>query len=191
VAVFGDDVVIPVDSRELFVKGLEVLYFKVNASKSFWTGKFRESCGVDSFGGVNVTPAYWRTFYNGKPESLASVTECRNNFYKKWLLNTADHLASTLPKALPFVNMTSGVFGLKTRCKLENSGLSTRYNSKLQRVETRVLSLIAKQSKSPTGGDSALLQFFTEQPDPLVEWEHGVAQRPRLLAKMRWDPLLS
>jgi hypothetical protein len=49
VAVFGDDIVVPVDSRELLVRGLEILDFKVNLAKSFWTGKFRESCGVDSY----------------------------------------------------------------------------------------------------------------------------------------------
>ncbi len=190
VAVFGDDIVIPADSRELLVNALEVLYFKVNVNKSFWTGRFRESCGVDAFGGANVTPAYWRTFYDGKPESLASTVECRNNFYKKFLLHTAAYLASTLPSDLPNVAMDSGVFGLKSRCGMGNSHLKMRTNPQLQRDEIYVRSLIAKQSRSYTGGDSALLQYFTEEPSPLTEWTHGIMQRPRLLSKMRWVPAL-
>lgn len=186
VAIFGDDVVIPVDSRELFVCALEVLYFKVNDHKSFWTGRFRESCGVDAFDGVDVTPVYWHRAYDGGPESLASVTECANNFYSKWLLNTAAYLASTLPQGIPEVAMSSGVFGLKTRCRPRNVAFRRRYNRSLQRVEVRVRSLIAKQDRLPTNDDTAILQYFTEAPGPLSQWTHGVPQRPLLKVKQRW-----
>jgi hypothetical protein len=188
VAVFGDDIVIPVDSRELFVEALEVLYFKVNSHKSFWTGKFRESCGVDAFDGVDVTPVYWHRSYNGGPESLASVVECRNNYYSKWLLNTAAYLTSTLPEELniPQVAMRSGVFGFKTRCRPRNAALSGRYNHGLQRAELRVRSIISKQARAKTNDDTALLQYFTEAPGPLTKWSHGVPQRPLLKTKKRW-----
>jgi len=190
VAVFGDDIVIPVDSRALFVDSLEVLYFKVNANKSFWTGKFRESCGVDSYDGHTVTPIYWKESYSGKPESLVSVAECANNFTKKWLLNTSSYLTSTLPRGLPWVAMDSGVFGRKTRTQIRNSAL-TRYNSDLQRDEIRVLSLTVTQTRSPTNDDTALFQYFTERPRPDSNWVHGVAQRPRLRTKTRWVPVES
>jgi hypothetical protein len=189
VAIFGDDIVIPVDSRELFVASLEVLYFKVNTKKSFWTGKFRESCGVDSFDGNTVTPVYWKEYYSGKPESLASVVECANNFYKKSLLHTANYLASTVPRDIPRVAMGSGVFGLKTRCRPDLSMFKHRYNQHLQRVEIRVRSIISTQTKSPTDDDTALMQFFTELPSPFVEWTHGVAQRPLTRTSHRWVPL--
>jgi len=188
VAVFGDDIVIPVDSRELFVEALEVLYFKVNPSKSFWTGRFRESCGVDSFRGVNVTPAYWKSFYDGGPESLASVTESANNFYKKWLLNTSAYLASTLPGYVPKVAMSSGIVGLKSRLPVSNNGFPRRYNRHLHRDEIRVLTTIASQRRIATNDDTALLQYFTEEPSPDNIWVHGVPQRPRLQKKLRWVP---
>jgi hypothetical protein len=186
VAVFGDDVVIPVDSRELFVDALEILDFKVNLGKSFWTGKFRESCGVDSFSGVTVTPAYWKTFYDGGPESLASVVETHNNFYQKFLLRTSAYLASTLPRLVANVAQHSGVLGLKTRLPVANPSLLERYNDHLQRFETRALTLIASQDRSPTNDDTALLQFFTEDPGPGIPWTHGVPQRPRIQVKPRW-----
>jgi len=189
VAVFGDDIVIPSDSRELFVRALEVLYFKVNDQKSFWTGKFRESCGVDSFDGTNVTPVYWKQPYDGGPESLSSVVECRNNFYKKFLLNTAAYLESTLPRGLPQVAMDSGVFGLKTRFRPLNNELPRRYSERLHRVEARVLSMISTQRRTPTNDDTALLQYFTEEPSPDNIWVHGVPQRPQLRMKKRWVPL--
>jgi hypothetical protein len=191
VAVFGDDVVIPVDSRELFVDALEVLYFKVNDHKSFWTGKFRESCGVDAFDGVDVTPVYCRGVYDGGPESLASVVECANNYYSKWLLCTSSYLASTVPEELgvPRVAMRSGVFGIKTRCRPRNPARRGRYNHDLQRAELSVRSIISKQTRAPTGDDTALLQYFTEDPGPLTKWTHGVPQVPKLKSKFRWVAL--
>lgn len=189
VAVFGDDIVIPVDCRELFVEALEVLDFKVNTQKSFWNGNFRESCGVDAFRGCNVTPAYWRTFNDGKPESLASTVETRNNFYKKFLMTTASRLASTIPKDIPTVHMRSGVFGLKSFIGADVSNLKIRDNPHLQRTEVRVASLIGKQVRFPIKDDSALLQFFTEEPDPFTKWKSGIPQRPRTLIRPRWVAL--
>jgi hypothetical protein len=133
-----------------------------------------------------VTPVYWHRAYDGGPESLASVTECANNFYSKWLLNTAAYLASTLPQGIPEVAMSSGVFGLKTRCRPRNVAFRRRYNRSLQRVEVRVRSLIAKQDRLPTNDDTAILQYFTEAPSPLSQWTHGVPQRPLLKVKQRW-----
>jgi hypothetical protein len=189
VSIFGDDIVIPVDSRELFVEALEVLDFKVNAHKSYWTGRFRESCGVDAFRGVDVTPAYWRTFNNGKPESLASTVETRNNFYKKFLLTAADRLASTLPRGIPKVHMRSGVFGLKSFLGVDVRGFRYRENQHLQRTEVRVLSIKSSQQRLPIENDSALLQYFTEDPDPFTKWTSGIPQRPKTKIRPGWVAL--
>jgi len=186
VAVFGDDIVVPVDSRELLFMALEVLDFKVNLSKSFWTGKFRESCGVDSFAGVNVTPAYWKSVNSGRPESLASTVEASNNFYQRFLLNTARRVASTVPRLVPVVPQRSGAFGLKSRTPDFSNDLQGRWNRHLQRAEVKVLSLQVRQPRSRVEDDSALLQFFTEEPSPYELWESGVLQRPLLKLQKRW-----
>lgn len=57
-SVFGDDII--VDSRiyRTVVRGLNILGFVVNGSKSYVEGPFRESCGADYFNGVNVRPVY-------------------------------------------------------------------------------------------------------------------------------------
>jgi hypothetical protein len=189
VAVFGDDIIVPVDSRELVVEALELLWFKVNEGKSFWNGKFRESCGVDSFRGVNVTPSYWKTPYDGGPETLASVVETSNNFYQKFLLNTAAQLASTLPRLVPSVAQRSGVFGLKSRLPVTNPHLRMRRNDDLQCYEIRALTSKSSQPRSPTNDDTALFQFFTEEPGPGIPWTHGYLQRPTTKSKLRWVSL--
>jgi len=185
VAVFGDDIVIPVDCRESFCLALEVLHFKVNTAKSFWTGGFRESCGVDSFHGVDVTPVYWKQVYDGGPESLESVVESSNNFYKKFLLLTAAQLSSTLPGQLPEVSMRSGVTGLKTRTE-PRCFAARRWNKDLQRHELRLLTITSKQKRFGISNDSALLQCFTEGRQPFVKWSSGYLQRPQSQVRLRW-----
>lgn len=191
VAIFGDDLIMPNDSRELVFAALEVLHFKVNTSKSFWTGRFRESCGVDAFRGVNVTPSYWKTLYTGKPASIASTVEVHNNFYSKFLLCTARYLATTMHGvSIPRVAMDSGVLGLKSFQRPARPVI-TRWNKGLQLAETLVTSISSKQRVSPIQDDSALLQFFTEDPSPYILWRSGVAQVPVLRKKNRWVPLES
>lgn len=189
VAVFGDDIIIPSDCRELLFALLEVLYFKVNVAKSHWIGKFRESCGVDSFGGVNVTPAYWRGPNSNGPESIASTIEVSNNFQKKFMLHSAAYIASTIRGvSIPLVSMDSGVSGLKTFVRPSLSMFKHRWNKVLQRLEIFVPRFITRQRKTPITDDSALLQYFTERPPPDQPWKGGVAERPRLKLKPGWVP---
>ena len=61
VFVFGDDIIIPSECAEEVINDLESFGLLVNRTKSFWRGAFRESCGVDAFNGVNVTPVRWKT----------------------------------------------------------------------------------------------------------------------------------
>lgn len=65
--VYGDDIVIPVEYVDRLVRLLSHFGFRVNMEKSFTSGPFRESCGVDSFHGVDVTPFYFRVDAFTKP----------------------------------------------------------------------------------------------------------------------------
>jgi hypothetical protein len=56
VRVYGDDIIVPVDSVNYVEEYLEAYGLKVNRSKSFSSGKFRESCGGDYYDGTDVTP---------------------------------------------------------------------------------------------------------------------------------------
>jgi hypothetical protein len=189
VAVYGDDIIVPVDCRELVIEALEVLHFKVNAHKSHWIGKFRESCGIDAFRGVCITPAYWRTFNDGGPDSLASTIEVHNNFKMKFMLSAADRLASTIPRGIPVVHMRSGVLGLKSFCGSNATRHKTRWNPFLQRTEVFVQGHTTRQTKTAIENDSALLQFFTEEPSPFQKWASGVPQRPKGKIHFRWVAL--
>lgn len=57
-AVFGDDIVCPVEITGYVMKLLSMAGFTVNRSKSFVEGPFKESCGADFFHGINVRGVY-------------------------------------------------------------------------------------------------------------------------------------
>jgi len=79
--VYGDDIIVPTSVVDELVKLLGFLGFEVNTEKSFSDPdlRFRESCGLDAYNGVDVTPVYVRSLPGSKPElchlvnSLASI----------------------------------------------------------------------------------------------------------------------
>lgn len=58
---YGDDITIGVEGVELLTLVLSAMGFTVNASKSFSSGVFRESCGKDFFNGASVRPYFVRS----------------------------------------------------------------------------------------------------------------------------------
>lgn len=60
-AVFGDDIIVEHHVYDVVCRGLDLLGFKVNSTKSFNTGPFRESCGRDYWCGHNIRGVYVKT----------------------------------------------------------------------------------------------------------------------------------
>lgn len=58
VSVYGDDIICPSSVAPLLVRVFHFFGFTANSSKSFWKGKFRESCGKHYYAGSDVTPFY-------------------------------------------------------------------------------------------------------------------------------------
>jgi len=184
VAVFGDDIIVPSDCRELVQAALELLDFKVNESKSFSEGFFRESCGVDAFRGVDVTPVYLRSLVPENPESICSVVDSANNFYSLFYLHVAAYLESILPSSLMTVHIGSGHLGLHSRTGTRFP--RKRWNAQLQREEVRGLALSSTVKTVDQEDDSSLHQYFTEDPSPHEKWEAGLRKSPHLKMKMGW-----
>lgn len=57
-AVFGDDIIVLNEVYDLVCRLLTITGFTVNVDKSFNTGLFRESCGLDYYQGFNVRGVY-------------------------------------------------------------------------------------------------------------------------------------
>jgi hypothetical protein len=169
------------------VELLEICDFKVNQSKSFKEGNFRESCGVDAFRGRGVTPVYWRGPYTSEPESVASLIELHNHLYSRWLMCTSARLARQLAD-FPSVAADSGATGLHSRVAVVLPGIP-RYCKAHHVWKVRIPVFSGTSKRTPFGNDCALLQYFTEDPSPYTKWAHGVQNRVRLARRMRWIPV--
>lgn len=55
VSVFGDDIIVPTHHASEVMKTLEAFGMLVNRNKSYTTGPFRESCGMDAYDGTDVS----------------------------------------------------------------------------------------------------------------------------------------
>lgn len=62
VCVYGDDIIVPTDAANRVIFTLEELGFRVNRDKTFTSGDFRESCGVECLAGDYVQPVYYPRF---------------------------------------------------------------------------------------------------------------------------------
>jgi hypothetical protein len=194
VQVYGDDIIVPADSGSLALELLGHLGFQVNRSKTFGTGKFRESCGVDMYDGTNVTPTYTMTYPSkARPESVISWVETHNNFFRNGWWSVSAWMKSSLlrryPYRIPEVPADSGSFGWSSYDVTVPSTILRRWNSETHVMEWRVHSLYQRANLRPIGGGESLLQYFTEAPAPHLMWKAGHRSRPQLLAKLRWEAI--
>lgn len=85
VYVYGDDIIVPHGSFETLKPLFEAVGLKFNESKCCVSGKFRESCGLDSYDGVDVTPIKAKnvTLNRADPSTLKSFVEHANMLYDK------------------------------------------------------------------------------------------------------------
>lgn len=65
VTLFGDDTICFKECGEVVKEAYVLCGFTVNTDKSFTNGLFKESCGVDTFKGINVRPTYIKEFSHG------------------------------------------------------------------------------------------------------------------------------
>lgn len=119
VRIYGDDIIVPVDYVQTVMSELEAFGLKVNRHKTFYSGKFRESCGVDAYDGVPVTPVYVRRKLptsRRDAQEIVSAISLRNQLYERGCWRSAQWLTTYMERLapLPYVADTSPVHGLKS-----------------------------------------------------------------------------
>lgn len=206
VRVFGDDIIVPTDAYPVLVRLLTSLRLKVNESKSFAHGYFRESCGMDAYAGSDVTPAYLRQVYSPAPDALESVLACSNNFFLKGWWNASDYISRTVPveelKKLPIIAAPEyklrygnrqgiGARGLVSFCGDLVSHLPKRWNPVLQRDEYKMLCISTHHKRVRGTGHGDLNQFFysyrySESLVDITPYSGGQIVRTDLRKKVRW-----
>lgn len=193
VHVYGDDIIVPVDMVPFVVSELEAFGLKVNQHKSFWTGKFRESCGVDAYDGVQVTPVYVRrllpTSRRDVPEMLSAIS-LRNQLYKAGMWKTCQWLTDYVGRyaPLPIVSETSPIHGLHS---FVFEPESQRMCKNLHKPLAFGISTSVRHRRSQVDGPGALLKVFLKRGSlPIHDAKHLERHgRPESVnIKLRWLP---
>lgn len=164
VRVYGDDIIVPTSQVHQVVAWIHKAGLIVNLKKTFSTGNFRESCGVDAFQGYDVTPLYLRLFPDEtsmEPNTIAHLVALSNQAWLRGLYKLSTHIVEivedSLRRRLPLVSTTCGLLGLHTRL---NAQEFHRWNPKLHRAETKGPMLVSLKRKDKLDGYAALLKFF-------------------------------
>jgi hypothetical protein len=194
VSVYGDDMIAPVDAFETIVDLLESLGFKVNLSKTFSKGKFRESCGIDAWDGVNVTPSYVKVLERSPShEKAVSAIEASNNLFSNgwWhLAKFQESLITRYTTCLPVIADHEQILGLKSFSGRTTSHLKKRYSQNLHRYEFNVFALCSKPKKKDHElGTSHFLQWVVEKPPADLLWSSGVMDVTSAVMRRGWNPL--
>lgn len=197
VRVFGDDIIVPVETLPLLSRVLAYLQLKVNPAKTFHIGKFRESCGIDAYDGVDVTPARIKQ-YSVSPSHavLDSLISVSNNFWRKGMWHVAEWITNQLPRhMLPIVDSRDSD-GLISFCGYSDSHLKKRWNPMLHRDEMRVVKLVSNDKKTPTQSAHDLFEFL-HRGSPKTHWTEklfpsdrkvGVVHKQASVMKPGWQP---
>jgi hypothetical protein len=99
--VFGDDLVVPNEMAQVCIDALISFGLVVNRRKSFFRGSFRESCGIEAFNGVDVTPVRWKTTYDATSlEDLQSLSSLAQRLRRQGYEDAAKELYSILSSRL-------------------------------------------------------------------------------------------
>jgi len=191
VRVYGDDIIIPVEYVPSVIRTLEGFNLKVNRDKSFWTGKFRESCGKEYYDGSDVSIVKVRKFLPSSrkdTEELVSAVSTRNQFYEAGLWKTARLLDEWIERLIPFpyVERTSPVLGKWSFVVPYQAGrLHGAYQSPL------VYGAVVHSKDRPVKTDDiwALVKWFIKEgSEPFFNVNHlEVSGRPiETSIKIRW-----
>lgn len=93
--VYGDDIIVETTHAPEVIRRLEACGFTVNNSKSYVSGRFRESCGKDFFDGVDIRPCYVK-----EPLSYKELFRLHNFFFRRGMQYVADECLRHIPKRL-------------------------------------------------------------------------------------------
>jgi hypothetical protein len=167
--VYGDDVIVPQDHVLSAMTQLESFGLKVNRDKSCYAGFFRESCGMDAFKGVDVTPVRFRTVWaeTPSPSTYTSWIAYANSFYDKGWMSTFREIRTMLTAvfgSIPGDDMFphGDVPTLRQTHTTERS-FRSRWNPHLQRREFYVRHVHSAPHTEASDGWSLLLRYFADK----------------------------
>jgi len=175
VRVYGDDLIVPVEYVHSVVSVLTSFGMRVNTDKSFWTGKFRESCGKEYYAGFDVTYAKARRLLPTQrkhAQEVISMVSLRNQLYERGYWRTCQWLDDRITRILryfPVVLPSSPVLGRVSFLGYQSEKITL--DTQAPSVKGYVVS--ARLRRDVLDGYGALLKclLLLEQRDGSYIWE--------------------
>jgi len=189
VRVYGDDIIVPVHSVPSVIGMLEAFGLKVNTDKSFWTGRFRESCGGDYYDGHDVSIVKVRAVFprnRGDAEEIVSTIALRNLLWEEGYWDSVSFIDRMIMKlGLPYPRVVRGS-SLLGRWDFDCE--SESWDDELHVPLVRVMALVANSPSDPLDGEGALVKWFVLKRGLPLSADHlSNAGRPRSVRiKPRW-----
>jgi hypothetical protein len=170
--VYGDDLIVASKRVDSVTSRLEAYGLRVNQDKSFSKGFFRESCGVDAWHGVDVTPYKVKKplfeLHRDASETFSSMCNGINQLWQRGYWRAGDFLREKTEQRfgpVPYGTATTGFPCIQLSCpktanslNLANSRIRRRWNASLQRLEFKVKVLIPKPVTQVIDGWCRLLK---------------------------------
>lgn len=160
VRIFGDDIIVPRDYVLSVVDELHTFGYVVNVNKSFWTGRFRESCGKEYYDGHDVSIVKVRQAFPTRRQDasgIISLVSLRNQLYWAGLWRATRMLDAKLEKLLKFyptVAPTSPLQGRESVLGYQFQRIHPNHHSPL----TKGYFVMAKSPRDPLKDSGALLK---------------------------------
>jgi len=194
VRTYGDDIIVPSRFARAVVDELEFFGMKVNHAKSFWTGRFRESCGKEYFSGHDVTYVKVRAVLPSRQQleaeriiSIVKTSALRNHLFEYGYWRTCQQLDLLLEEFIPYpaVGPDSPAIG-----RLSSLGYQAdRWDDNLYLPLVKGVTVRVKSPVSQLDGSGALMKYFakdSELPNPDSEHLFRAGRPPRLRLKRGW-----
>ncbi len=195
VSVYGDDIIVPTDSIDHVIGWLEHFGAKVNQRKSFWNGKFRESCGAEFYDGTDVSVVRLRSELPSSRDDaaeIAALVDFRNRAFTAGLWDVVTEVDEELDSLirLPYSRADSEERNayLHRATFLPVRRTDTRWAPDLQRDERRVPVLVPKADSYTADGEAGLLEWFHDalRRDDLVDRFASKERSTSFSIKRRW-----
>jgi hypothetical protein len=166
ILVYGDDVIVPTALAANAIMLLESFGLKVNRDKSCISGFFRESCGMDAYKGVDVTPVRFRTVWSSHrcPDTYTSYISYANALYKQKFYKTYDLIVGGLLSIYGEIPEKRSDITDHSLIEVPEANLPrrSRVNRNLQKREWLIWDVKAPKVHKEIDGWSMLLRYFTE-----------------------------
>lgn len=193
IRVFGDDIIVHKDLYQDLAEWIQSCGLKINHKKTFPEGHFRESCGVDAYRGINVTPIYLRydpsTIATDTNSLVGTVSTC-NQLWLACLYSTSDYLRNLVDKVidLPLISSDSQGLGYHTHQNYTHG--HQRWNEDLHRLEIQTYVATPTKVVDRIDGYPALMKFFHSPRSAEYDRDHlsKSVRRFSINLRKRWVP---